>query len=744
MTPSAAGSSVDVILRAFFGPHNDARLTDAETFADLFRQTELAILPHRRGATTRWYGFARTERLARELRGLLLAAAGPTWSTWTGPAADLDAHDPVEGALLSVARGPVFRLEAPPGKDAGLECALLRMAKLLSHRPPTVAQDPRPQHRILSELLLSFVAGNDDRARSLVAELAGTGTLSAVNLLFLEVRRLDAMHDAQTLLEHPALTDLLRRRRPRHVTMAIARAVYRVHLAPFQAQWAEGDKSAAARARLAFGDLPADFQTVFGDRFLPDDRDMVGGRVLHHLMRGESSAADEVANRAADESREWLFALMRDPVDGVEQAAESQALDDPVVLLDRLLERPLDEQGIDKALRIAYTVDTQDAALRVVVALDRTSGAVLEAARRDRMFRVAENELRALAASSVKFEAELGSASPHQIDGWEPWFRRLAEDGPWEGCLTLTQRAATEWDARRLEEHDVHPLATAIELCANEARAQDAAVGGVAELLPWLDRHHWGVDISPVHRAALDLLLYAAEPGDVRDSVTIGLLERILAGRQDAATLSQRLSEFGEAWLELPSPKRLDWALAVLDVAADYGERSEPVMRFLGLVTAAIGRWPERVDASQRATIESIASDLGAVADVRAVFPAVRGDEDAGDPFDVFAGLTVGLYTLTPGVGQRVHAVMASRCPSARVEVNDDLVSTDALRAVATRADVMVVAYRSAQHAATDAIVAIRGRNGVVPVQGKGSAGCLRALEGWAVARLQDGDALAA
>jgi hypothetical protein len=44
----------------------------------------------------------------------------------------------------------------------------------------------------------------------------------------------------------------------------------------------------------------------------------------------------------------------------------------------------------------------------------------------------------------------------------------------------------------------------------------------------------------------------------------------------------------------------------------------------------------------------------------------------------------------------------------------------------------MVVAYRAAQHAATDAIVVIRGRDGIIRAQGKGSVGLVRALEHWA------------
>jgi hypothetical protein len=101
----------------------------------------------------------------------------------------------------------------------------------------------------------------------------------------------------------------------------------------------------------------------------------------------------------------------------------------------------------------------------------------------------------------------------------------------------------------------------------------------------------------------------------------------------------------------------------------------------------------------------------------------------AGDPLAGLAGKVVGLYTLTPGVAQRVTRMLRARCADIEIETNDDLVSTERLRGLAQRADVMVVAFQSAKHAATDAIIAVRGRERVVRALGKGAGGVIRALE---------------
>src|SRR5262249_32494416 len=127
----------------------------------------------------------------------------------------------------------------------------------------------------------------------------------------------------------------------------------------------------------------------------------------------------------------------------------------------------------------------------------------------------------------------------------------------------------------------------------------------------------------------------------------------------------------------------------------------------------------------------SIATDLGELEALVAVL-GEPADKAELEPLEALSGLRIGIYTLTPGAGTRVIRTLSERCPGAVVEGNADLVSTKQLRALARRADVMVVAYQSAKHAATDAIIAARGRSRVVPARGKGSAGILRSLEDWA------------
>jgi hypothetical protein len=741
-----ASAAVRQIIDGLFGVHNDASPDEAPRLVELFESTQSAVIPYRRGTGQRWYGFSTDARRARELRNEILAFVGPRWSSWTGPAAELDLREPMEGVLAAVARGPVVRLDPLPGREAAAQEAIRLLADVLSERPELVSRVPRPRHRILSELELAFAAGNAQRARELIDELAATGTLGAINLLFLQIRLYDSASNADAVLDDPDLPDLLRRRRPRIVTLAIARAVQARHLAPFEELWRQGDQDAAASALDSFGELSADFQSIFADRALLARPEFVPAVVAHHLMRGEEDQAFAVLERSAPESQAWPRALIeavsppervRTEQPAIEErpevlpfetlARQSFEAGDYFALLELAQRAPRDAVSVDYAVRAAYNLDTLAAAKQALAIVASASDEVLRDARRDRAFRDAEALLRGYIPSHRKPE----DMDP-SVSSWREWFEGVAGAPEWAAALAVAERGRYEWPSAALGSAvERESLTAAITQCANDAAAHSAALGGLVHFLDWLDDAPPEVDVANVVAAALDLLLYAAESSEDRDNLSMRLFGTLAAADSDAVEVGERLRDFAELWNEVAAPKRLDWPLALLDIAIDFFGRAAAVNAFFGAVLASVGLWPDRIDRSQVLTLRSIASDLGEEAAAIAVLGEPEERED-GDPLSALKGKAVGIYTLTPGVATRVVRTLSERCPTASVEVNSDFVSTEQLRALARRADVMVVAFQSAKHAATDAIIAARGRSKVLPARGKGSAGILRSLEDWA------------
>ena len=735
---SLAPAAVTQVIDKFFGPQNDAQRAEADEFITLFRRTGAAVFPYRRGATTCWYAFATDASVARKLRDELAAFIGPSWTTWTGPGTSLDPKLPVESVLSAIARGPVIRLDPLPGADGQVEHALRLLSSTLASRPDLVENVPRPRYRMLSDLELAFATANSTRARELLDEIAATGSLGAVNLLFLEIRALEASADYAAVLANPDLPDLLRRRRPRSVTFAIARSVQATTLGHHEQRWLEGDPAAAKAAIDEFSELSADFQQLFSDQLLRDQHQLRSALVAHHLLRNEIRAAEALLEDLTPEERAWPQALIlaaiessgvpaqteadTKPIDtsrSIRSAFESGAYQD---VLEQAVGVRLELRELGYVVRAAYNLDTLEAADEALAILADASASIIQEARSDRSFAETERRIRDLRMPNEE--------ATDAVHSWREWFVTVAVSPPSSDALAVAERGKYEWSADEIREaNSIEALASAILRCGSSdiPTSHSIAIAGLAHLADWIDELGVAAPVEIID-AALDLLLYGGASSVDRDNLSIRFFEALVTSER-GTEFDKRLDDFGDLWNDVAAPRRLDWPIALLDIAVDFAGRANAVRKFLGVILASIALWPDRLDRSQATTLRSICQDLGEDAACEGVLGEVRSEPDDIDPLEKFAGKTIGVYTLTPGVRHRVVEALRVRCPSIDVEVNSDLVSTSALRALAKRADVMIVALQSAKHAATDAIVAVRGRDNIVAAKGRGSVGIIRTLE---------------
>jgi len=92
--------------------------------------------------------------------------------------------------------------------------------------------------------------------------------------------------------------------------------------------------------------------------------------------------------------------------------------------------------------------------------------------------------------------------------------------------------------------------------------------------------------------------------------------------------------------------------------------------------------------------------------------------------------LDVGVYTLQERAGLAAQSLIESRYPGVSVTVRHDKASSTPLVQLANGADIFIVTWQSAKHAATDAITAARPRDRpVVYAAGTGRSSIVRAFE---------------
>ena len=185
-------------------------------------------------------------------------------------------------------------------------------------------------------------------------------------------------------------------------------------------------------------------------------------------------------------------------------------------------------------------------------------------------------------------------------------------------------------------------------------------------------------------------------------------------------------------WEKSVAPSAAVWAGDMLEALIDQ-PCADPSSR---LTVAAnlvrrLAPYTDRIDAGILESIRDLAGVLQLEHELPA--PAQRAQTRGRS---ALANLRIGLYSLTPGALTRAKDALEVRYEGVSVETRSDRVASDGLRHLARNADVMVVAWRSAAHAATDCISANRPTEmPTLRPAGKGSASILASVDEWVKSR---------
>ena len=228
----------EAFARAFFGPGNELRWGSEAPTADLTEwlqdalgETDPLLLPRRNEAGEEiWYCLAESARSLRELREQLRAFVGGSLVEFDGLPARLDRGDLIEAAVLERAQERVFRIRAPVSFTAVVRERMLLLRSLLRQRPARRAEILRPIGRVLRDFDYALLARDAQRSASCIDELKRGARIEPRNLLFLRVRRFDALGLWAELSAMPEFDAIATADRPRSVTESLVRAVYFAHL----------------------------------------------------------------------------------------------------------------------------------------------------------------------------------------------------------------------------------------------------------------------------------------------------------------------------------------------------------------------------------------------------------------------------------------------------------------------------------------------------------------------------------
>lgn len=649
-----------------------------------------AIVPAvRSDGATAFYALADGAKAWRRLQPLLVAFAGATFTDFEGvPSDDLDANDPLERFLSNTGLHAVALLR--PGNfrnatEVALK-ALLSLQSAISRAPDLVAARPEPTSVLLARLQDALNAGDVDAAWAVHSMLRDELRLDAQNLLQLEFQIRAVSGDWSGIRSHSDF-ELLCASGPSPATAELLlEALYWTHFAGRTAERGEA---------------------------LDEGVGPLGRSLLKLVGRTPSPAVEKVMALLA--SRE---AAARADSDDIAEASKARKEGGS---------RPTDRSGhLDALTRarvalLAVAAAEGDADTEAGVEAMAAVGLLSEAERQELMsrplFRAVWSEI----------EGRLGTKRPPE--DWLGWLGRLND--PDFDAASYARRAASEW---RLLNVDVDP-ATFTTL----ARTIDGVPDGLAgdrlnQLLPYLVE--WAVadprwprtDLCPVYLSLLTRIALSTRRGETTIKSAAILLESALRCGMNAAEYRDAMEAVAVIAAEALNR----------NTAYDVFELAEVVHSFppvdataltdatAAVVTAAIGLF-ERLSAGQQLACSRLASQIGWEADV----PAVAREATAPIAGKL-SNLTVGVYTLTETAGRNARSVLASIEPDIKVELNHDHDATAALAALVARADLFVIAWASAKHAATNFIKSRRGSKPLVYALGKGASSLIRAIEDYA------------
>jgi len=733
----------------FFGPANEIQLISLNPDLRAWLQPWIddlespldkpVVLPSRRNGQTRWYALAFSDRQSRSLRDDLAAFVGPSYSNFAGQLARLDSADPVENAVLELTGGRAYRFEVPETELLAARKALALMRSTWERRPDRTQSVPRPLGRILRDFNMALEAGQSEESGALLEQLGGIGRLTASNLTFLRIQRLASLGRWHDLLALPEMETVLNLRRPVAVTEALLRAVYRTGLASFEA------KGQALEALEHFRDivLPR-YASLFKAR--SSMRSPEAAKLFMMLAISASPPRpglgkdlladpdvgvqdhDYLVLLAAQQSASEL-PTTPDPIQEASKAIESGDYDRAYRRLSQLVATP---DSVPMLLRCAYELDSLEATRYVVAAM-----AALEPSQRSSI--LGQRAYRSWWEALNPPDLEVAPSEVKQPPAdWLQWLERLNAEGPFPGAIEIATAGASEWRLSSLLDDPKRVADLAAALLAGRPSEAQAVMRNVAPHLVAFLRQ--AEEPPPTLRAVYQsaILLIASDDGlGAADLVVLlDLVTDSLGMGLTSAEYEDLVGYLRDTWAQVASPKYIDWCLDAMDCLAQFPARSEPArQRVIAYLAGSLLTWVRRLHDYQIALLRLLADELGVADLVAPVLAAAESQRPSPAGYEQpllsarLGSRRVGIYTLTEAVGRHVRDILIRAVPAAHVVLNHDKVGTQKLKHLAQESDILLVAVRSAKHAATDFIELNRpaGKPTLI-CPGKGSASMLRTL----------------
>jgi hypothetical protein len=675
----------------------------------------------------RWLCMAFSEMQCEELREHLNAFIGTAGCDFEGRRSSLPESDKIASIAREWTGGNrIFYFESLPAYRKGVRERLERMLRVWTLRPETDSGSLRTTEAMLREFHLALVNLDERSALAWWEELRVGGRLNGENLLFLKMEIPAAFARWDDIDLDPNLPLLAGCRRPRRTTAILIEAMWHTTLKRKIAEEDVTGAIASMRERIQ-GPLRGLFRSPAGLTRPP--------LLLTFLIAAAAdlpprhAVIEELLNRLPVGSPERDFAgriaaarsLSPVPTPATDVLALARAARDRDDFLGAwILLKPLENSAARCRLLLECAAEHWE---------EDTAATVTES-----VMSLAEGDRASIFSSKQrlqtwdKISAATGKTCPVPAD-WESWLHEIEGNPSWSEAVSFAQDAPARWPVELYlsSPSKISALAT---LLTQDRPAQASEI--VRHSFPHIAGYFLNDGPKdPFRPLYLNLLLSLALDerfGGEDWSLAENLASAIIGTGTSHADYELLLSSLTSIWEERGDPRRMDWALDLLDLLiASPSPDPGALDAFYEAVSASIQKHARRLEPAQRSLFKLLCSDLSRA--IPSFLAELEGPAD-DNVTDVLSGKLVAIYTLDESSGKRARDLMGMIYQDADIRVNHDHVGTDQLKHLARNADYFLMVTRSAKHAATTFIKAERpmDKRPVDYPSGKGSSSIISAL----------------
>ncbi|MGQ4807026.1 hypothetical protein NKDENANG_00364 [Candidatus Entotheonellaceae bacterium PAL068K] len=655
-----------------------------------------AILPRLVNGRMVYYAVTQTMTEWRTLRPMLRAWVGVTLTDFVGAQATLSNEDKFESLLARYAFRVVSRFSAHGIRrlERATVEALLALRCSLHRAPPRRLEFPRPTAHVLHEFRLALNAGDLAAANEAIQFLRTNLRLDALNLHFLEVQRDAEFQQWEELHFQPFLRSLFFTRRPPRVTAALAEALYRTSFLQFELS--DDPLGAVEQFRHSF-------QHECGTLFSvcpPSSRSAVAKMFLV-----AAAAGNPADRRLIDEIMQQAEHWPQSEIEFIRGLAALLPAEQPGSTLAPL-EGVQRELEVAKDLREPPTVQRARAVLLGAVEIQTLEAYRIAVEYVNRLTSADRDTLTAAPGFESIWHALSHYAGEKSVPkSWQEWAERLPELHFTE-ARACAEQAIDEWPIVEQLRSPAEVEALSDALGQAWQAAEDRLYSALPHLVTWIQQdERWpNPDYRLLYERLLELLLLGAN----QSSATLGALVTLLHGAvslgMDRATYRRVWEDIRSLVPELASVRSIDWLLDLAELTVVY-PCSDPDLRggVWSQINIALYQFRSRLTPEQSA----LAADIAATVGLTETFPTPQKSQEASElrlTERVSHFRLIAIYTLTESVGKRVQRILAAMYPGLRVEILHDVVATPRLQQLARNADIFVVCWTAAKHAAMSAI----------------------------------------